>query len=121
MQVIRSREEFDVCVVGTGAGGGVMIDVLTAAGLDVVALQRGAFLQTTDFHDDAMKHSVRGSSFAAQDFASTVFVARARRDVGRSFIGVLMTDREGRESASYNRVLGPDFQWRPTATDTLPA
>jgi hypothetical protein len=61
----------------------------------------------------------RGSSLASQDFASTVFVARARRDVGRSFIGVLVTDREGRESASYNRVLGPDFQWRPNATEAI--
>ena len=25
-------EEFDVCVIGTGAGGGVMIQELTAAG-----------------------------------------------------------------------------------------
>src|SRR3982751_6225557 len=73
--------------------------------------------------DDAGGGSVvlpgaRGSSLASQDFASTVFVARARRDIGRSFIGVLVTDREGRESASYNRVVGPDFQWRPDATDT---
>ena len=62
---------------------------------------------------------VQGSSLAAQDFASTVFVARVKRDIGRSFISVLMTDREGRGSASYNRVLGPDFQWRPTATETI--
>lgn len=61
----------------------------------------------------------RGSSFAPQDSASTVFVGRAKRDVGRSFIGMLMTDREGRDSASYNRVLGPDFQWRPNATEAI--
>jgi gluconate 2-dehydrogenase gamma chain len=35
------QEAFDVCVIGTGAGGGVMIQELTAAGLRVVALQRG--------------------------------------------------------------------------------
>lgn len=61
----------------------------------------------------------RGSSFASQDFASTVFVARAKRDIGRSFVGALVTDREGRDSASYNRVLGPDFQWRPNATEAI--
>ncbi|MEP7117723.1 MAG: DUF5916 domain-containing protein, partial [Acidobacteriota bacterium] len=60
-----------------------------------------------------------GSSFAAQDFASTVFVARAKRDIGRSFVGMLVTDREGRESASYNRVLGPDFQWCPNAAEAV--
>jgi hypothetical protein len=61
----------------------------------------------------------QGSSLASQDFASTVFVGRAKRDIGRSYVGVLLTDREGRESASYNRVLGPDFQWRPTSTDAI--
>src|SRR3954465_118288 len=39
-----------------------------------------------------------GSSLASQDFASTVFVARARRDIGRSFVGLLVTDREGRDA-----------------------
>jgi hypothetical protein len=61
----------------------------------------------------------RGSSFASQDFASTVFVGRARRDIGRSFIGMLVTDRERRGAPSYNRVLGPDFQWRPNATEAI--
>src|SRR4051812_1484697 len=60
-----------------------------------------------------------GSSLASQDFASTVFIARAKRDVGRSFVSMLVTDREGRESTSYNRVLGPDFQWRPNATEAI--
>src|SRR3954465_2396928 len=60
-----------------------------------------------------------GSSMASQDFASTVFIARAKRDVGRSFISMLVTDREGRESTSYNRVLGPDFQWRPNGTEAI--
>ena len=31
----------------------------------------------------------RGSSFASQDFASTVLVGRAKRDIGRSFVGML--------------------------------
>src|SRR4051812_12080646 len=44
----------------------------------------------------------RASSFASQDFASTVFVARAKRDIGRSFISLLVTDREGRSTGSYN-------------------
>ncbi len=60
------RREFDVCVIGTGAGGGVMIDALTAAGLDVVALQKGPFLQTSDFDDDALRHGVRGTTFGAE-------------------------------------------------------
>ena len=34
------EEIFDVCVIGTGAGGGVMLKELTAAGMRVVALER---------------------------------------------------------------------------------
>ena len=49
---MAKREDFDVCVIGTGAGGGVLIDQLTAAGFRVVALQRGPHLHTKDFVDD---------------------------------------------------------------------
>ncbi|MEE8519910.1 MAG: GMC family oxidoreductase, partial [Gemmatimonadota bacterium] len=49
---MAKREDFDVCVIGTGAGGGVMIDQLTAAGFRVVALQRGPHLRNQDFVDD---------------------------------------------------------------------
>jgi len=59
------------------------------------------------------------SSLAPQDFASTVFVGRAKREVGLSFLGVLVTDREGRGTGSYNRVAGPDFEWRATEADVL--
>ena len=53
------------------------------------------------------------SSFAEQDFGSTVAIGRWRRNVGeRSFVSLLLTDRES-EGGSYNRVFGPDFQWRP--------
>ncbi len=49
---MAKREDFDVCVIGTGAGGGVMIQELTAAGFRVVALQRGPYLRNQDFVDD---------------------------------------------------------------------
>ena len=52
-----------------------------------------------------------GSSLAPQDFKSVVAVVRARRDLGRSFVGVLATDREAGDNG-HNRVVGPDFQWR---------
>jgi hypothetical protein len=60
-----------------------------------------------------------GSSLASVDEGSTVFVARLKRDIGLSFVGVLATDREARTGDSHNRVVGPDFQWRPSGTDVV--
>ena len=60
-----------------------------------------------------------GSSLASVDVGSTVFVGRAKRDMGLSFIGVLATDREAKSGSSHNRVVGPDFQWRPSGADAV--
>jgi hypothetical protein len=59
------------------------------------------------------------SSTAPQDFGSTVFVGRVKREIGLSFVGALVTDREGRDTSSHNRVLGPDFLWRPNGDDVV--
>jgi len=60
-----------------------------------------------------------GSSFASQDFGSTVTIGRAKRDIGLSFIGFLVTDRESHDGNGHNRVVGPDFQWRPSGHDVI--
>ena len=61
-----------------------------------------------------------GSDLAPQDFSSVVTIARVRHDLGRSFVGVLLTDREAGDNG-YNRVVGPDVQWRPSASDIVTA
>jgi len=63
--------------------------------------------------------SATGSSFANQDFGATDAIGRWRHDFGgTSFASFLFTDREY-EGGGHNRVLGPDFQWKPTDKDTF--
>lgn len=59
-----------------------------------------------------------GSDFADQDFKSFVAVGRVRHEFGNSFASFLVSDREV-QGGGYNRVVGPDFQWRPSPADTL--
>ncbi len=59
------------------------------------------------------------SSLASIDFGSTVFVARVKRDFGLSFLSMLATDREHHDGQGFNRVVGPDFQWRPASSDVV--
>jgi len=62
-----------------------------------------------------------GSGLAFQDFASKNFVGRARRDFGGSFAGLLVTARQNDDDdgGGYNRVFGPDFNYRWSDTDQV--
>ncbi len=61
-----------------------------------------------------------GSSFAPQETGSFVGVARFRRDLGASYAGALVTARQ-LDGGGFNRVFGPDAQWRVTARDQVAA
>jgi len=59
-----------------------------------------------------------GNDFAPQDFKSYDTIGRVRHDIGASFVGGVLTDREI-DGGGHNRVIGPDFQWRPTQSDSI--
>lgn len=61
------------------------------------------------------------SGFASQDFSSFAAIGRVRHDLGSSFAGLLLTDREndGAEGGGHNRVVGPDFLWRVGERDRI--
>jgi hypothetical protein len=58
------------------------------------------------------------STSANQDFHSIVGIARFRQEFEKSYAGLLYTGREI-EGGGFNRVLGPDFQWRPNDRDQI--
>jgi len=47
-------QEFDVCVIGSGAGAGPVIYELSKAGYKVVVLEKGPWFRTKDFSKDEM-------------------------------------------------------------------
>ena len=72
--------ECDVCVVGSGAGGGVAAAVLAQAGLDVVVLEAGGYWSERDF-DGAeragLRRLYRGGGAAATDDQGVALIAGA--------------------------------------------
>jgi len=53
------NKKVDVCIIGTGAAGGVMCKELSEAGLEVVALEVGPFRTPADFENDELGQAVR--------------------------------------------------------------
>ena len=52
----RKPERVNVCIVGSGSTGGTVAKVLTEAGLSVVGIERGPWLQPKDFSMDEIKY-----------------------------------------------------------------
>lgn len=59
LQIIRSPQVFDVVVVGSGAGGGTAVKVLTDRGLNVALLEAGPMLNPAkDFKEHVLPYQV---------------------------------------------------------------
>ena len=68
-------EPFDVCILGSGAGGGAAAYTLTKAGLRVVMLEKGAHYRTEDFFHDEIA-VCRRNYFVPSVFEEPRMIAR---------------------------------------------
>ena len=91
------RDEFDVCVIGTGAGGGVMIKELTQAGFSVVALERGPVLELSQFIDDELSIVVRDELFSPDQLETS------RRNENADQCGIVLASPARRVQGSLHR------------------
>jgi choline dehydrogenase-like flavoprotein len=48
MQIIENPKVYDVCIIGSGAGGGMAAKVMTEAGAEVVVLEAGPFYDSAE-------------------------------------------------------------------------
>ncbi len=39
-----SQQQYDIIIIGTGAGGGTLLDTLKNSGKNILVLERGSFL-----------------------------------------------------------------------------
>lgn len=62
----------DVVVIGLGAAGGVAVQPLAEAGMDVVGLEAGTWLRARDFAPDEIRNNVRDWPMAVQKCNSEI-------------------------------------------------
>src|SRR5438445_492675 len=71
MQVTRSSPVYDVVVIGSGAGGGTMVKVLTDLGVNVALIEAGPMLNPAkDYKEHVWPHQLehRGAEYGGAEY-----------------------------------------------------
>src|ERR1700677_1171797 len=101
-QVVRSPKVYDVCIIGSGAGGGTAAKVLTEGGLNVVMLEAGPLLNPSkDYKEHVWPYALphRGADIGG----------RARHELNGEFLAPNgFWEIEGEP---YTSAPGSDFRW----------
>src|SRR5271169_4460615 len=101
-QIIRQEKVYDVCIIGSGAGGGTAAKVLTEGGLSVVMLEAGPVLNPEqDFEEHVWPYELphRGADIGG----------RARHELNTEFMAPNgFWEIEGEP---YTSAPGSSFRW----------
>ena len=95
MQIVRNRTQYDVCIVGSGAGGGMSAMVLSQAGANVVMLEAGPMWDSgTDsamykgpYDTQRRGAATKERQFGEFDGGSARTTSSARRSTGSATTG----------------------------------
>ncbi len=99
MQFKTNKKNYDVCIVGSGAGGGMAAKILADAGLEVAIVEAGPYF---DPADPAQKTQMKWPWESPRRGASSV---RAFGDFDSAYGGWEI------EGEPYTRVEGTEFDW----------
>jgi choline dehydrogenase-like flavoprotein len=113
-------KEFDVCVIGSGAGAGPVAYELALAGYSVVVLEKGKWYKETDFSKDELKNTLREAySPNLKDEFHVIespngdgsFQANSTYDTGNSYWnGALVGGSSNFMSGYFHRLRPQDFR-----------
>lgn len=84
--------DYDVCVIGSGAGGGPVAYSLAAAGYRVIVLEKGPFLTEKDFFKDEVGESIR-SKFRPYTLKEPRVIERLPEDLSGNISSIGSFDR----------------------------
>src|SRR5258708_1130601 len=112
-QVIRSPKQYDVCIIGSGAGGGMAAKILTEGGLNCVLLEAGPNITPEkDFKMLMWPYELPHRGAGVGGKAGENFGEFLAPNGGGNIVGGLYTSARGANFRCFRRGLGGGGQTR---------